>query len=46
MLANPEFAEHFDYAPHRQYDPNLNGFHRYENFMSGDWAWKQAVIIY
>jgi hypothetical protein len=42
MLENPEFAEHFDYAPHRQYDPN--GFRRYENFMSGDWAWKQAVI--
>ena len=44
MLENPEFAEHFDYALHREYD--LNGFRRYENFMSGDWAWKQAVIIY
>jgi len=44
MLENPEFAEHFDYAPHRQYDPK--GSCCYENFMSGDWAWKQAVIIY
>ena len=40
MLENPDFAEHFDYAPHQQYD--TKGRH-YENFMSGDWAWKQAV---
>lgn len=43
MLENPEFASHFDYAPHRQYDPK--GFRCYENFMSGDWAWKQAVSL-
>ena len=43
MLENSEFAAHFDYVPHQQYDPK--GFRRYENFMSGDWAWKQAVTI-
>ena len=41
MLANPSFAEDFDYTPMRIFD--INGGRRYENFMSGDWAWKQAV---
>lgn len=44
MLENPDFKHSFDYAPHRQYD--THGQRRYENFMSGDWAWKQAVIIH
>lgn len=43
MLANPTFAEHFDYMPMRIFD--INGSRRYEHFMSGDWAWKQAVRI-
>jgi hypothetical protein len=43
MLENPDFRNSFDYAPHRQYD--THGQRRYENFMSGDWAWKQAVSI-
>jgi hypothetical protein len=41
MLENPDFQDSFDYAPYRQYD--THGDRRYENFMSGDWAWKQAV---
>jgi hypothetical protein len=41
MLENPEFADHFDYAPSRRYDNN--GDRIYEHFMSSDWAWKQAV---
>ena len=41
MLQNPDFANSFDYAPLREYDENGNC--RYKNFMSGDWAWKQAV---
>ena len=44
MLANPTFAENFDYTPTRIFD--INGSRRYENFMSGDWAWKQAVGFY
>jgi len=43
MLANPEFAKDIDYAPLRQY--NDNGTRQYENFMSGDWAWTQAVSL-
>lgn len=41
MLENPEFVDNIDYAPLRQY--NKKGIREYENFMSGDWAWKQAV---
>lgn len=41
MLENPEFAKDIDYAPLQQYDDNR--VRRYENFMSGNWAWKQAV---
>ena len=42
MLENPEFADHFDYAPYR-YD--TKGDRVYEHFMSSDWAWKQAIVI-
>ena len=41
MLENPDFQYFFDYAPYRQYD--MHDQCRYENFMLGDWAWKQAV---
>ncbi len=40
MLANPAFDDEFDYVPYHRY---LNGVHRFRDFMSGDWAWKQAV---
>jgi len=43
MLKNPDFAKSFDYAPYRQYDEKGN--RRYEHFMSGDWAWQQAVCF-
>ena len=43
MLENPNFKNSFDYAPYRQYDTHDQCC--YENFMSGDWAWKQAVSI-
>jgi hypothetical protein len=43
MLENPEFADHFDYAPSRKY--NAEGDRVYEDFMSSDWAWKQAVSV-
>ncbi len=41
MLASPTFADDFDYTPMRIFD--INGSRRYEHFMSGDWAWNQAV---
>jgi hypothetical protein len=43
MLKNPDFEKSFDYAPYQQYDKKGNCW--YEHFMSGDWAWQQAVCI-
>ena len=46
MLGNPEFAGRIDYAPLRQFSLSEDGdelVREYENFMSGDWVWKQAV---
>lgn len=41
MLSNPAFDGEFDYAPYHEYD--ADGNHRFQDFMSGDWAWHQAV---
>jgi len=41
MLSNPDFKNEFDYAPLQEYD--MDGNHRFQHFMSGIWAWKQAV---
>jgi Plavaka transposase len=40
MVDNPNYKDGFDTTPIRVFD----GDHRqYENFMSGDWAWDEAV---
>lgn len=44
LLSNPDFKDNFDTTPFHEYDANNK--HRFEDFMSGDWAWKQAVSIY
>ena len=41
LLSNPDFVNDFDYSPLQEYD--LKGNHRFHNFMSGNWAWKEAV---
>lgn len=41
MLQNPDFDGGIDYAPFREFDES--GEREYKNFMSGDWAWEQAV---
>jgi len=41
LLSNPDFENEFDYAPFQEYD--MEGSHRFQDFMSGNWAWKQAV---
>lgn len=41
MLSNRNFDNEIDYAPYREYD--ANDLQRYHHFMSGNWAWKQAV---
>lgn len=41
QMATPQFKEEFQTAPYRQYD--RSGHRIYSNFMSGDWAWREAV---
>lgn len=41
LVANPDFKNEFDYTPYQEYDQQ--GKHRYQDLMSGDWAWRQAV---
>jgi Plavaka transposase len=43
MLANTDFVGEMDTTPFREYDGN--GERRYHDFMSGDWAWQQAVSV-
>jgi hypothetical protein len=45
LISNPDFAKEFDYCPYQEYERNAAGrhIHRFQNVMSGDWAWKQAV---
>ncbi len=43
MLKNRDFGKSFNYAPYREFDGQRR--RQYEHFMSGDWAWKQAVRI-
>ncbi|CDO76885.1 hypothetical protein BN946_scf184903.g6 [Trametes cinnabarina] len=46
MLANPDYKDDIDFAPFRETAPGPNGDQqRLENFMSGEWAWRQANII-
>ena len=40
QLSNPDFKGEMDYAPKQTYH---HGERVYQNFMSGDWAWQQAV---
>jgi hypothetical protein len=40
QIRNPDFKDEMDYAPQQIY---YKGKHRYQNLMSGNWAWEQAV---
>lgn len=41
MIGNPDFAQEMDYAPKRVYEEGR--MREYQDFMSGNWAWGQAV---
>jgi hypothetical protein len=41
ILANSSFDGEVNTTPHQTYD--ANGNRQYGDFMSGDWAWRQAV---
>ena len=41
LLSNPDFDNEFDYTPFQEHD--VEGAHQFQDFMSGNWAWKQGV---
>jgi hypothetical protein len=41
MVDNPDYKDGFDMTPIRLFD--IKDHRQYENFMSGDWAWDEAV---
>ncbi|KAJ6582258.1 hypothetical protein B0H19DRAFT_1207698 [Mycena capillaripes] len=43
QLANPDFKDEMDYAPKQVFA--ADGSREYEDFMSGNWAWKRATEI-
>ena len=43
MLDNSDFNGEFDYAAYREYGEDEK--RKYEDFMSGDWAWRQSVCL-
>lgn len=43
QLANPDFKNEIDYAPVQEF--GSNGERRWKNFMSGNWAWSNAVRV-
>ena len=43
MLANPDFDEGMDFAPYRVF--NNVGDQQFDNMLSGEWAWDQAVSL-
>ncbi|KAF7368105.1 hypothetical protein MSAN_00876700 [Mycena sanguinolenta] len=42
QLANPDYKSEMDFAPKQVL---VDGRRQYEDFMSGNWAWRQADII-
>jgi Plavaka transposase len=44
MVSNPDFKNNFDTTPGRFFD--RHGSREYQNFLSGDWAWDEAVCLY
>jgi hypothetical protein len=43
QLGNPGFAGEMDFAPKKVFDKNDK--REYQDFMSGNWSWRQAVSI-
>lgn len=44
ILGNPSIADDLDLRPFREYQTE-NDTRQYQDFMSGDWAWEQAVRL-
>ncbi|KAK7684398.1 hypothetical protein QCA50_012345 [Cerrena zonata] len=43
LFSNPDFDGEIDYTPYREF--SVGGKRRYQDFMSGNWAWRHADNI-
>jgi hypothetical protein len=43
MIDNPDYGNQFDSAPTRTFDSK--GYRQYQDFMTGDWVWEEAVCL-
>lgn len=43
IIDNTDFKDEFDCAPFQEYDDDKN--RRFQDLMSADWAWRQAVCV-
>jgi hypothetical protein len=41
LISNPDFKADFDYVPFQEH--TNDGVHHFQDFMSGNWVWRQAV---
>jgi len=41
QLANPDFDGEIDLVPKQEF--GVDGERKYQDFMSGNWSWRQAV---
>jgi hypothetical protein len=48
IISSPDFVEEIDWSPYHEYVGNIHDKenHRFHDFFSGDWVWKQAVRNY
>ena len=44
MIDNPDYGNQFDSAPTRTFDSE--GHRQYQDFMTGDWVWEEAVCFH
>jgi hypothetical protein len=44
IIGSPDFHEEIDFVPYHEYIGDRE-IHRFHDFFSGDWVWKQAVRI-
>ncbi|KAG1871682.1 hypothetical protein F4604DRAFT_1926063 [Suillus subluteus] len=42
MLGNPDYTQEFDYCPYCEFSTD-GDVHQWKDFMSGNWAWDQAI---
>ncbi|KAG2354746.1 hypothetical protein BDR07DRAFT_1382023 [Suillus spraguei] len=42
MLGNPDYIQEFDYCPYHEFSTDGDVW-QWKDFMSGDWAWDQAI---